>query len=472
MSYTPVNPGLPEKQLVRVFSGAGDSAGVVLRTQATMLSRQGLPDATIALAVELAQTFSCERVSVGLVEGRLINIAGTSQARDVDQRLDAAATMQSAMREALDQSASICFPSHVDRYPLITISHAALARTVGGNVCTVVIAGTAGSVGAITFERNTPEFSKAEIGLCEDIASFCGPILEIKQQLQLSWWRRLWADLHKRLMASGKTGLAFMVGVIGVGLVLFTLVPVSYRVSAPARLEGSVQRVIVAATDGFLQQANVRAGDSVKEGQILAELATQDLLLERRRRESELKQYESAYQAAQANNDRAQMVISQSRAGEAQAMLSLAEGQIERARIQAPFDGVVIRGDLTQTLGSPVQRGEVLLTIAPNNSFRLIVDVDESDIANILPGQTGELALAAVPDRALKFTTRRIVPFAASNDSRNYFEVEAALDDQGTSLRPGLSGVARIYVGRRTLWWIGTHRLQNWLRLLLWSWGW
>ena len=472
MSYTPVNPGFREKQLLRVFTGASESAGAVLRTQATMLSRQGLLDSTIALAVELAQTLSCERVSVGLVEGRLINITGTSQARDVDQRLDAAATMQSAMREALDQSASVCFPSNMDRYPLITISHAALARAVGGNVCTVVIAGTAGLVGAITFERNTPEFSKAEIGLCEDIASFCGPILEIKQQLQLPWWRRLWADLNKMLMASGKTGLAFMAGMFGIALVLFTLVPFSYRVSAPARLEASVQRVIVAATDGFLQQANVRAGDSVKEGQVLAELATQDLLLERRRRESELKQYESAYQAAQANNDRAQMVISQSRAGEAQAMLTLAEGQIDRARIQAPFDGIVIKGDLTQTLGAPVQRGEVLLTIAPNNSFRLIVEVDESDIANILPGQTGELALAAVPERSLKFTTRRIVPFAASNDSRNYFEVEAVLDDQGASLRPGLSGVARIYVGRRTLWWTTTHRLQNWLRLSLWSWGW
>lgn len=273
-------------------------------------------------------------------------------------------------------------------------------------------------------------------------------------------------------MSSGKTGLALVAGVIGIALLFLTLVPIGYRVSAPARLEGSVQRVIVAATDGFLQQANVRAGDSVKEGQVLAELATQDLLLERRRRESELKQYENAYQAAQARNDRAQMVISQSRAGEAQAMLALAEGQIERARIQAPFDGIVIKGDLTQTLGSPVQRGEVLLTIAPNNSFRLIVEVDESDIANILPGQSGELALAAVPERALRFTTRRVVPFAASNDSRNYFEVEAALDELGTSLRPGLSGVARIDVGKRTIWWIATHRLNNWLRLSLWSLGW
>lgn len=472
MSHPPVNLELNAGQLRGAGSDVGDFAGAVLRSQAAILSRQGLSDSTTALAVELAQTLSCARVSIGLSDGRQMTIAGTSQARDVDQRLDAAATVRAAMHEALDQSSSICLPSLADSNLTITIAHAALAKAVGGNVCSVVILGADGPVGAMTLERDTPEFSKSDIDMCESIASFCGPVLEIKQQLQLAWWRRIGLDLKRKLLSTDKTGLILVVGASAMVLAFLTLMPVSYRVSAPARLEGSVQRVIVAATDGFLQQANVRAGDRVKEGQILAELATQDMLLERRRRESELKQHENAYMAAQAYKDRAQMVISQSRANEARAMLALAEGQIERARIQAPFDGIVIKGDLTQTLGSPVQRGEVLMTIAPNNSFRLIVEVDESDIASIRPGQTGQLALAAVPERALMFTTRRVVTFATSTDARNYFEVEAVLDEQDASLRPGLSGVARIDAGKRTFWWIATHRLQNWLRLSLWNWGW
>jgi multidrug resistance efflux pump len=202
-------------------------------------------------------------------------------------------------------------------------------------------------------------------------------------------------------------------------------------VSAPARLEGSVQRAIVAAADGFLQQANVRAGDTVKEGQVLAELASQDLQLERRRRESEMRQHENAYKTAQSRNDRAQMVISQLKAGEAQALLALVDGQIERARIQAPFDGVVIKGDLSQNLGAPVQRGEVLLTIAPSDSFRIIVEVEETDIAAIKPGQRGQLVLAAMPERRLDVTVQRVVPVATAADARNYFEVEASLDRRG-----------------------------------------
>ncbi|MEP6791790.1 MAG: HlyD family efflux transporter periplasmic adaptor subunit, partial [Ramlibacter sp.] len=365
-----------------------------------------------------------------------------------------------------------CFPQAAAAVPMVTLSHQLLAGATGGAVCTVPAKGNDGVVGAITLERSPNAFSADEIALCEDVASFAGPVLELKQQAELAWWRRAGRGMRQALSARGNAGFKLAAGVTAIALIAAVTVPLDYRVSAPARLEGSVQRVIVAAADGFLQQANVRAGDTVREGQVLAELASQDLLLERRRRESEFNQHENAYRAAQARNDRAQMVISQSKAGEAQAMLSLADSQIERARIQAPFDGVVIKGDLSQTLGAPVQRGEVLLTIAPNNSFRLIVEVDESDIGAIRPGQGGELALAAVPERALRFTTRRIVPVATSAEARNYFEVEAALEPRGASLRPGLSGIARINAGERTLWWMLTHRLFNWLRLSFWSLGW
>ncbi|MBI2772365.1 MAG: HlyD family efflux transporter periplasmic adaptor subunit [Burkholderiales bacterium] len=455
-------PDLPETH------ASPDAASAVLRAQAALLSRGPLEEAATALAVELAGLLRCTRASVGILDGRL-EVVATSQARDLDARMDAAAAIGAAMNESLDQSATLCFPGTDGGVPMVTLAHQVLAAT--GAACTVPVKGTDGVVGALTLER--PEaFSAGEIALCEDVAGFAGPVLELKHQAQLAWWRRAMRGGRQWLGSRGNLG--FKLGALATVALLaaaFT-VPVSYRVSAPARLEGSVQRVIVAPADGFLQQANVRAGDAVREGQVLAEMASQDLQLEKRRRESELSQHENAYRTAQARNDRAQMVVSQSKAGEAQAMLSLADSQIDRARIQAPFDGVVIKGDLTQTLGAPVQRGEVLLTIAPNDSFRLIVEVDESDIGAIRPGQAGELALAAVPERALRFTTRRVVPVATSADTRNYFEVEAALEPQGASLRPGLSGVARIDAGERTTWWLLTHRLFNWLRLSVWSMGW
>jgi multidrug efflux pump subunit AcrA (membrane-fusion protein) len=202
---------------------------------------------------------------------------------------------------------------------------------------------------------------------------------------------------------------------------------------------------------------------------VLAQLSSQDLELERKRRESELRQHEGGYRAAQARNDRTQMVTYQAKAAEAQALLSLVESQLQRARIVAPFDGIVIKGDLSQNLGAPVQRGEVLMVLAPNDSFRLILEVDESDVGAVRPGQRGELALAAQPDHPLPFLTRRIVPVATTADGRNYFEVEAALQQALPQLRPGLSGVAKVEAGSQPLGWLLAHRAVDWLRLAWWK---
>jgi len=163
------------------------------------------------------------------------------------------------------------------------------------------------------------------------------------------------------------------------------------------------------------------------------------------------------------------MVTFQAKAAEAQAMLSLVETQIERAHIVAPFDGIVIKGDLAHTLGAPVQRGDVLMVLAPNDSFRLIIEVDEADIAAVHPGQPGQLVLAAQPDRTLRFVTRRIVPVATAADGRNYFEVEAALEDGLPQLRPGLSGVGKVSTGWRPIGWLLAHRAVDWLRLAWWK---
>jgi multidrug resistance efflux pump len=207
----------------------------------------------------------------------------------------------------------------------------------------------------------------------------------------------------------------------------------------------------------------------VRAGQVLGELSSQDLELERKRRESELRQHENAYRAAEARNDRTQMVISQSRAAEAQALLDLAQARLDRSRLVAPFDGIVIKGDLSQSLGAPVQKGEVLMVLAPGDAYRLILEVDEADIGAVRPGQRGQLALASRPEAPLAFTTRRIVPVAASADGRNYFEVEASLDRSDAGLRPGLGGVAKIATGSRPLAWLLFHRFADWLRLAAWT---
>ena len=56
-----------------------------------------------------------------------------------------------------------------------------------------------------------------------------------------------------------------------------------------------------------------------------------------------------------------------------------------------------------------------------------------------------------------------------AEEGRNYFRVEAVLEEPSEALRPGMAGIAKIDAGRRRLLWIWTHEMLDWLRLSTWS---
>jgi multidrug efflux pump subunit AcrA (membrane-fusion protein) len=335
-----------------------------------------------------------------------------------------------------------------------------------------MVAGAA--VGALCAQRfGSRTITQQELELLEHLACLSGPVLNLMRLNERSLTARALDGVRQGVAAlrqphNAKLRYAVIGGtLLAVGLLL---VPAEFRIGGHARLEGAVQRALVAPADGFLHQVHARPGDTVRAGQTLIELSEQDLRLERQRWQSQLAQYEGAYAAANARADRPQIVISQSKAAEAQAQLELVDMKLQRSRIEAPFDGVVIQGDLSQSLGAPVQQGAELMTIAPRERFRVIVEVDERDVTGVHVGQSGSLALSALPWNTLPIRVKRVTPMATAVEGRNVFEVEAELLARTPELRPGLHGTARIVAGRQPLAWSWSHRLVDAVRLAAWEW--
>jgi hypothetical protein len=112
----------------------------------------------------------------------------------------------------------------------------------------------------------------------------------------------------------------------------------------------------------------------------------------------------------------------------------------------------------------------MLFVVAPLDTYRVILQVDERDIAEVNMGQQGTLVLSAVPTQPLTFVVDSITPVSLVREGRNYFRVEAQLRHTPSYLRPGMEGVSKIDIDRRLLLWNWTHRATDWLRLLIWSW--
>ena len=375
------------------------------------------------------------------------------------------------MAEALDQSTSILFPeARLQALPRITLAHRRLTEGRSGAVASVPIVAGGRSIGVLLVERFERAIPAAELETFEHLACLAGPVFDLMRLNQRSSAQRLWDELRAIATRSDKRLALWGSLAGGVALAVLSLLPMDWHIGGHARLEGAVQRVLVAPADGFLLHVHARPGERVRAGQRLIELAEQDLLLEQRRWQSQLAQHENAYAAANARADRALQVIHQSRVAEAEAQLALVQTKLERGRIDAPFDGIVIQGDLSQSLGAPLNQGAELMTLAPLDQFRGIVEVDERDLAAVGLGQPGTLALSALPWNTWPIRVTRITPVATPLEGRNIFEVEAQLLAGAGELRPGLQGTAHIQAGRQPLLASWSRRLIDSARLTWWGW--
>ncbi|MCB1966632.1 MAG: HlyD family efflux transporter periplasmic adaptor subunit [Candidatus Accumulibacter sp.] len=455
----------------------GDDAQALQRARAALdvlgvaAEQARLDPMAMAVVNDLASRFACDRVSLGVDRGGRTRLLAMSHSAFFEKKSQFVTALENAMDEALDQRRSVVFPPGADDSRGIAIAHRDFAATRA--VCSVVLGSRGIGVGVLTFERNQgAPFSADETMAFEAVSALLGPLLESRLELH-RWFAGRFADklrgwwLH--LKDARRPG--FRVGVAAALLLLvsFFAIDGEYRVSARAVVEGAVQRAAVAPFDGFLREAPVRAGFVVKQGQVLATLDDRDLRVERQRWLSEREQHQARYRDALAKHERANANVALAQMQEAQSQLALVDEKLTRAEIVAPFDGIVVSGDLSQLIGSPVEQGKLLFELAPLDAYRVILKVEDRDIRDVRVGQTGSLVLTGLAGEALAFEVRN-VSMAEAEDGKNTFRVEAQLDRSDLKLRPGMEGVGKIEVGEQSYAWIWTHRLSDWLRMQAWIW--
>ena len=270
---------------------------------------------------------------------------------------------------------------------------------------------------------------------------------------------------NSRTVRSRLIALALLL-VVGV----MTFMTGSYRVTAPANLEGRIQRAIVAPFDGYIAAAHARAGETVMAGDVIAELDTEELLLQQQRYAAEMNEYTRQYRKALSIRDKTQAHIFKSQVSQAEAQLNLLEKKIQRSALVSKLDGVIITGDLSRSMGAPVKTGDLLFEVAPLDEYRLVILVDEKQVVDVRESMTGALTLKALPGKTLNFVVHKVSPVFAEGENGIAYRVEARLVEHHTGLRPGMEGVAKIDIEQRSFAWIYLHELFDLIRLWAWRW--
>ncbi len=206
---------------------------------------------------------------------------------------------------------------------------------------------------------------------------------------------------------------------------------------------------------GRLEYLAFEEGDTVLQGQVIAELDNDDIeaQLDIARAELELVKVDSlqagrsfrrsadllktgSVTPSQYEEVEAAYLRSKAAVDAAAAAVEVAEVALENTIIRAPFDGTVLTknadvGDVVAPFASSATSKGSVVTMADMNSLEVEADVSEANINKVIVGQPCEIILDAYPESPYPGRVKKIVPTADRSRATVMTKVAfAAIDDR------------------------------------------
>ncbi len=234
----------------------------------------------------------------------------------------------------------------------------------------------------------------------------------------------------------------------------------AHSIDATGPLQSPATYNLVAATSSTIAKIDVKVGQKVTGGQVLAELnktALQDAV-------------NQAQAAVNADQDTlyntqvstgwvvtAAVTQAQDTLKIAQAQLTTAQHNLDSATLRAPHAGFVtaINGTIGGTPGVPLNTssgasgGNYFIQIVDLSSLQIVANVNESDTANLQLGDPVQFTVNAYGDRQFKGVVDAISSNGVTNSNVVSYPVTIGVDRQsmqGANLLPGMTAAVNITV--------------------------
>lgn len=429
----------------------------------------------ITLVNEVARRFNAQQVAVGWLEGTYVRLKAISNMESFEKKMESVQRIEAAMEEAIDQDDEILWPIPEER-TRVARDHETLARLENTpHLLTIPLRLDDTPVAALTLQRSSEPFSEDDLRALRVLGDQVVQPLD-HQRRRDRWWgarmkeaserkaRELWSIDHAWAKAAAV--------LTTIALAVLFLGKMDYRVEASFLVKSREQVLIPAAFDAYIAAVERETGDAVAAGEVLVRLDDSEILLEKASLEADLRRFQAEAEQAQAEGRFAAMRVALAQADQTRATLDRVEFHLSAATLRSPFSGVLVEdGRLRERIGGAVSKGDILLRLSRMEDLYLQMDVRERDIHAVSLGAEGEIAFTSLPRQTFPIVVSQLDPAAITKEQANIFFVRAeAVDGPLEWWRPGMTGVAKIEAGRRTFFWMLTHRLVDWMHLKLWWW--
>jgi membrane fusion protein (multidrug efflux system) len=232
------------------------------------------------------------------------------------------------------------------------------------------------------------------------------------------------------------------------------------RITLPGNVMAYQEATLYAKVAGYLKTINVDKGDSVREGDLLAEIEAPEMLadLVKAKAEAEAAQldYKRVTEAQKKASDLVmpQMVdAARAKSGVAVAGVQRIETLLSYAKIIAPFSGVITKrwvdpGALipAPTSGAPAKSAAVV-TLMDFSTVRIDVAIPDTEAPFVKKDLPVKVTVDELPGRTFQGTITRFA--YALDESTKTMATEIEIANPDLALRPGMWAVVEIELQKK-----------------------
>ncbi len=429
-----------------------------------------------AITNELRNKFGFEQVALGLAKRNRVRILSISGLDHVPDRSPGSAALRGAMEECLDAGAPVRIPLDTDAEGTDRAEYFLhkqwSAAAKGDSVASIPLQAGGATLAVLSLRKRAGEPITQELladvrGKVEPTA----PALLLLQRSSRGLFRHTRESVHEgvsSLLARGRWGRKVVAIAVSLGLLWFAFGTMPYSLTVHTSVTPSQIRHLTAPFEGVLDEVYVAPGDPVKTGDPLCRMDDRELAQQEAALSAERQVWEHRRNQALSLDSPVDARLAEANHDLLRARLNAIATRREHAVVRAPFDGVVVSGDLRTSLGAVLSQGHALMSVAPLDAWTLEMQVPEGDVKDLSGTLVGTFRSHARPEQPCSLRISRVWPAAETKDHRNVFAAEATVEGDAAWLRPGMEGVARIDIGSRRVYWVALHGILDWLRMKLW----
>jgi len=283
---------------------------------------------------------------------------------------------------------------------------------------------------------------------------------------------------------------------------------IARSVVATGKIEPRATVEVKSKASGIVKKLHVEYGETVKQGQVLAELDKEELEARMREAKANLQAAQAAEEAASASLERnkveaegpdlpflksamerarnmhqqgliakalvedaeklyqlglnkqsaanrmlavarAEITRAKAQVAQATAMLERAEEDLRNSTIVSPIDGLVLSrnveiGNAVSSILVLGSQATLLFTLGDVSDVFVRGKVDQVDIGKVYIGQTARIVVESFKDKKLEGKVYRISPLGVEKENVTTFEVQVSIHNPGNFLKANMSANAEI----------------------------